>query len=71
MAGRHSIDNPDAPTADAPEQWVPPIVVGPPPSGDGPQQYEEVVSTGAGEPELLNQPAPTAPAEPEERDPAA
>lgn len=61
MAGRHSTQNTDEQAAGAPEQWVPPIIDGPRPSGDGPQQYHEVSSRET----------PTAPAAPEARDPAA
>jgi len=38
---KHSSTNPDAPTASAPDQWVPDATTGPAPSGDGPVQYVE------------------------------
>ena len=39
MAGKHSAKNADAPTAVGPAPYTPEIVDGPPPSGDGPEQY--------------------------------
>jgi hypothetical protein len=41
MAGKHSAKNADAPTAVGPAPYTPQIDVGPPPSGDGPERYNE------------------------------
>lgn len=41
MAGKHSTKNADAPTAVGPAPYTPESNDGPPPSGDGPQQYTE------------------------------